>query len=56
MEDVYGYIDDVLYEFDGQLKYHDILNMTYKEIGYLMKHRKALKEKLGPTMKDLRLK
>ena len=34
------YVDDVLYEFDGQLSYSEICNMTYKEIGYLREHRK----------------
>lgn len=33
-------MDDVLDEFDGQLSYHDILHMTYKEIGYLREHRR----------------
>lgn len=34
------YVDDVLEEFDGQLSYTDIFHMTYKEIGYMMAHRK----------------
>lgn len=36
-----GWVDTVLHDFDGQLSYSDILNMTYKEIGYLHAHRKA---------------
>jgi hypothetical protein len=34
------FVDDVLDEFDGQLRYDDILHMTYKEIGYMREHRK----------------
>lgn len=29
--------------FDGQLSLSDIYNSTYKELGYLRKHREALK-------------
>ena len=29
--------------FDGQLSLDDIKNSTYKELGYLRKHREALK-------------
>lgn len=39
------FVDDVLYEFDGQLSYSDIKNMTYKEIGYLRAHRKKFHPK-----------
>lgn len=35
------WVDTVLHDFDGQLTYTDILNMTYKELGYLHAHRKA---------------
>lgn len=35
-----AFVDDVLDEFDGQLRYQDIFNMTYKELGYLRQHRK----------------
>ena len=34
------FVDEVLYEFSGQLRYEDILKMTYKELGYLRAHRK----------------
>ena len=29
--------------FDGQLSLDDIKNSTYKELGYMKKHREALK-------------
>lgn len=45
----------MLFDFDGQLSLNDILSLTYKEIGYLRKHRMALKQKHGPTLKDLRM-
>lgn len=35
-----AFVDDVLDEFDGQLTYQDIYQMTYKELGYLRMHRK----------------
>jgi hypothetical protein len=34
------FVDDLLYEFDGQLSVSEIKQMTYKEIGYLREHRK----------------
>jgi len=41
-----GLIDDVLYEFKGQLRIEDIYQMTYKELGYLREHRRErLKDK-----------
>ena len=35
-------IDEVLFEFRGQLSLNDIYNMTYKELGYLREHRHQL--------------
>lgn len=40
MKQFMEFVDDVLDEFSGQLRYDDILHMTYKEIGYLRAHRK----------------
>lgn len=34
-----GLVDDVLYEFKGQLTLQDIYSLTYKELGYLREHR-----------------
>lgn len=52
-----AYVDEVLDEFSGQLTIDQIYHMTYKEIGYLRKHRKELnrrKEKSDPLgMKKL---
>lgn len=42
IESVLGYIDQVLYEFQGQLSITDIKGMTYKELGLLRKHRTKL--------------
>lgn len=42
IESVLGYIDQVLYEFQGQLSITDIKGMTYKELGLLRKHRLKL--------------
>lgn len=50
-----GLVNDVLDEFDGQLSIHDIGQMTYKELGYLRKHRQELNKKKQPKMKDLPL-
>ena len=50
------YIDEVLDEFDGQLSINDIYHMTYKEIGYLRKHRAELKKARGPQLKDMSLR
>lgn len=35
-------IDDVLFEFRGQLSYNDILHMTNKELAYLREHRRKI--------------
>jgi len=41
-----GFVDDVLWEFKGQLRVEDIYHMTYKELGYLREHRRdRLKDK-----------
>jgi hypothetical protein len=37
-------VDDILYEFEGQLTYSEILEMTYKEIDILRKHRRSRKQ------------
>lgn len=50
-----GYVDDILYEFKGQLSIQDIYHMTYKEIGYMRKHRAELNKKNGPDLNDLGL-
>lgn len=47
------YIDNVLDEFDGQLSLDDIYHMTYKEIGYMRKHRRKLNKEKGPKIKGL---
>ena len=39
-----SYVDDILDEFQGELSVEDIYHMTYKEIGYLRKHRRKLNE------------
>lgn len=44
MEQYLGFVDTVMYEFKGQLGYSDIMGMTLKEIGYLRKHRNAMRE------------
>lgn len=41
MKQYMEFVDDILYEFDGQLSVADIKAMTYKELGYLRAHRKA---------------
>lgn len=48
-----NYIDQVLYDFNGQLSINDIYHMTYKEIGYMRNHRRKLIEERGPTLGDL---
>lgn len=40
-----GYVDDILDEFSGHLSVNDIYHMTYKEIGYLRKHRQELNKR-----------
>jgi len=42
-----NYVDQILYEFDGQLSISDIYHLTYKEIGYMRKHRKLIKKARG---------
>lgn len=37
-----NYVDDILDEFSGQLTIDQIYHMTYKELGYLRKHRQKL--------------
>ena len=55
IQDLYDYIDQILYEFDGQLSLNDIYNTTFKEIAYLRKHRLKIREERAknPTLKDL---
>lgn len=50
-----NFVDDVLNEFEGQLSYETILHMTYKELGYLRKHRAKIREAKArnPSLKDL---
>ena len=45
-----GLLDDVLEEFDGQLSIDEIYHLTYKELGYLRKHRR---EKIKARNRDL---
>jgi hypothetical protein len=41
-----GLVDDILYEFKGQLRLEDIYQLTYKELAYLREHRmNRLKDK-----------
>ena len=35
-------VDEVLFEFRGQLSLNDIYHMTYKELGYLREHRREM--------------
>lgn len=55
IEDLYGYIDQILYEFEGQLSLTDIYHMTFKEITYMRKHRSKIREERAknPTLKDI---
>ena len=48
-----GYVDMILDEFSGQLSITDIYHMTYKEIGYLRKHRQELNKKKQPNLNDI---
>ena len=43
------FIDEVLFEFKGQLSLQDIYGMTYKELGYLRQHRAKIREELAKT-------
>ena len=52
MEQYLGFVDSVLYEFKGQLTYSDIMGMTLKEIGYLRKHRNAMREEASKQMAE----
>jgi hypothetical protein len=36
------WVDEILDEFNGQISIEEIYKSTYKEIGYLRKHRKEL--------------
>lgn len=42
MKQYMEFVDDILYEFDGQLTVSEIKELTYKELGYLRKHRKKV--------------
>lgn len=42
IESLMAFVDTVLYEFKGQLSYNDILHMSFKELGYLRKHRELI--------------
>lgn len=44
-----GFVDQVLWEFKGQLSLNDIYHMTYKELGYLREHRNRLREELAKS-------
>lgn len=48
-----NYVDIVLDEFGGQLSINDIYSMTYKEIGYLRKHRQELIKRKQPNINDI---
>lgn len=37
-------VNEVLDEFNGQLRYEDILHMTYKELGYIRQARSQLNQ------------
>ena len=39
--------------FDGQLTLDDIKNSTYKELGYMKKHREAIKVRKGKSGEGL---
>lgn len=40
MKQYMEFVDDILYEFDGQLSVSEIKQLTYKELGYLRAHRR----------------
>lgn len=48
-----SYVDIVLDEFRGQLSLNDIYSMTYKEIGYLRKHRQEINKRRQPKFNDI---
>ena len=35
-------VDEILFEFRGQLSLDDIYHMSYKELGYLREHRRKM--------------
>jgi hypothetical protein len=49
-----AYVDTILYEFKGDLSINDIYHMTYKELGYLRKHRAKIYEEKAknPSLTD----
>lgn len=47
------YVDDVLYDFHGDLTKEDIYHMTYKEIGYMRLHRKKHHPREADTLASL---
>ena len=47
-----AYVDDILDEFSGQISINDIYHMTYKELGYLRKHRRELNKKKNQSGKS----
>lgn len=47
------YVDTVLEEFRGQISINDIYHMTYKEMGYLRKHRAKMIKDRGPRLGDM---
>ena len=40
MKQYMEFVDDILYEFDGQISVSEIKQLTYKELGYLRAHRR----------------
>ena len=50
-----AYVDQILYEFEGQLSVNDIYNMTNKELEYLRRHRLKIREARAknPSLGDL---
>lgn len=44
-----GFVDEILFEFKGQLSLTDIYSMTYKELGYLRQHRNKIREELNKS-------
>jgi hypothetical protein len=50
-----GLVDDILYEFRGQLRLEDIYRLTYKELAYLREHRmNRLKDKNAAQSEAMR--
>lgn len=48
-----NYVDMILEEFHGQLSINDIYHMTYKEMGYLRRHRAMMVKERGPKLSDM---